>query len=404
MSRSRVCFLHKMRSGSSRTSDTRLRRRGFRKRVLVVSGIGPGPSGTGRVVSHLQQHIRSAEPSARLVARSSSRSRLAKFASASFWLRLLSAALRRPDAVVILHPQTLGTRTSLWLLRRFAPESSLLALDSGFFCIKSYNHLPDQYTPCLACLGGNFREAAINNCLPFPGGWPGASRFVRELHSLGSDGSIRILVQSQAQATLARHHFGERARIVIVGLWANDFGSEQRPDLAGTFEALPVDVVFHGAVIEAKGVRWLIDVARQLPSISFLIPSSEKAVERQVGTIPANIRCRKMTWESGLRVAVASARLTVIPSLWSAPIEGALVKSLRDGNIVGAVDVPTGYASSIPSKVVAMLSPDPASAAQQIEHLLEERHDEQARSAWLVEFANGNQDFAGALLRAATHD
>ncbi len=80
------------------------------------------------------------------------------------------------------------------------------------------------------------------------------------------------------------------------------------------------------------------------------------------------------------------------------------MKSLREGNAVGAVDVPTGYASSIPSKVLAMLSQDPAPAARQIQHLLEERHDEQTRSAWLVKFANDNQDFSGALLRAATND
>lgn len=372
------------------------------KRILIVSGIGPGTSGTGRVVSHLRQHITGVETSAQLVARRSSGARPFKLDSVAFWLRLLVAILSRPRAVVILHPQTLGTRTSLWLLRRFAPASSLMALDNGFFCIKSYNHLSGRFSPCLSCLGGNFREASDNVCLPSPGGWPGAGRFVRDLHGLGSGGSIKILVQSPAQAALARDHFGNGARVAIVGLWANDFDTVEKSELASRSPVPIVDVVFHGAAIEAKGIRWLIDVAQRLPSVSFLVPSSRKAVTRQVGTAPENVDCRKMSWESGLCEAVASARMTVVPSLWSAPIEGALVKSLRYGKLVGVVEEATNYASSISGKVVEKLSPDPDLAAQQIYRLLDVRHDERARSAWLDKFSNTNRDFATAILDAAS--
>lgn len=64
--------------------------------------------------------------------------------------------------------------------------------------------------------------------------------------------------------------------------------------------------------------------------------------------------------------AVYEAALVCVPSLWSAPAEGALIKSLVVGRAVAVVQNDTALASELPDGLVLKLSPDPAAAARQL--------------------------------------
>ena len=93
------------------------------------------------------------------------------------------------------------------------------------------------------------------------------------------------------------------------------------------------DIVFHGAAIAPKGIFFLLKLAELMPDYSFLVPDSYSNVYRVTKLeAPNNVSFVQMSWESGLRQAVSSARLVINPSMWSAPIEGALVKSAKFNN------------------------------------------------------------------------
>jgi hypothetical protein len=73
-----------------------------------------------------------------------------------------------------------------------------------------------------------------------------------------------------------------------------------------------------------------------------------------------------MTWNSGLARAVADAAVVAVPSLWSAPVESALVKSLVTARAVAVADNPTAFASEIPEDVVLHLPVEPDAAAHRL--------------------------------------
>ena len=74
-----------------------------------------------------------------------------------------------------------------------------------------------------------------------------------------------------------------------------------------------------------------------------------------------------MNWENGLREAVMSAGLVINPSIWSAPIEAALIKSAASNQNVATVKSLYGYEKEIRSiKNHIRLSADIQIAANQI--------------------------------------
>ena len=95
-----------------------------------------------------------------------------------------------------------------------------------------------------------------------------------------------------------------------------------------------------------------------------------------------------------------------VPSLWSAPAEGALVKSLAVGRAVAVVRNDTALASELPDELVLKLSPDPAAAARQLAQAVARGWvpDPGMRARWLREFRGGNSAFFDNILAAIDRD
>ena len=56
------------------------------------------------------------------------------------------------------------------------------------------------------------------------------------------------------------------------------------------------DFVFHGSAIDAKGLKYFIELAKFMPKQTFFVPSEMNSLE-----IPSNLKSRDMRWESGLK-------------------------------------------------------------------------------------------------------
>ena len=106
------------------------------------------------------------------------------------------------------------------------------------------------------------------------------------------------------------------------------------------------DIVFHGKSIIPKGIIYVLDLAHELSQFTFLIPDSFANVQKIYSKkLPCNVTCHEISWETGLKDLVINARLVLNPSLWSAPIEGALLKSAYYNSNVGTVISEYGYES-----------------------------------------------------------
>lgn len=372
--------------------------------IVIVSGIGPGPSGTGRVLAELARD--SKRLGVRLVV-GPSRSKPLRTALGKRRVRDLlpaiadrlggwlsphvayaSGVLRRADALVVIHPQTLGYD----LVRRIVDSRAFTwfyVMDASFFCVRSYNHLADATGPCLKCLSGQLAAATENGCLETVVDGAAAARFIGHLRSAVSRGAAGFLAQNDLHVRLLRDSFGPEVPIRLVGLWASDWDRA----VDSTFQSPAFDrsapIVFHGSGHPAKGSGWAFQVAGNCPELSFLFPFARP---RSILT-PPNCMFRPMTWETGLEAAVQAAPLVLVPSLWSAPVEGALIKSMAVGRAVAVVDNPSAFSHELPAAAVTSLPTDPPTAAAKIEDLLASGIDSEAnaRRRWLEDFARSNR-------------
>lgn len=333
--------------------------------ITFVSGIGPGPSGTGALMIGLIEEARSDSAAQFLfrMRRGSSPWGLLKyiFNRAGFAGRVRRAS-RSAETVVLLHPQTIGFRTFAAVVES-RPVTWMYVLDAYIFCVRSYNCLVGEATPCLRCLGNNGAAAAEYGCV----NWFRAGPFHAHLPKWVQSGRLRLMAQCESHARLLRAHFGPQAIIHVVPLSVPDV--EVPAAVAVCPSRLRPLVVFHGACYPAKGVDHVVALARLMPDFDFLIPSDEKEFIYHFGAVaglPTNITFRRMSWASGLAEAVATADLVLCPSSWSATVEGAVLKSLAHNGLVGLFAHETAFASEVPVDARLDLNPSdwPATVAR----------------------------------------
>lgn len=382
--------------------------------MIVLSGIAATRrDGTGRLLRELMSERDSKGLDVRFVFLGNRanilRSRLLRNPLAVGWHAALhyGRKLRRHAIVrqrgfieaprmMVLHPQEMGMR---WLDELISRRSrvglvtELFVLDASFFCIRSYNHLDGEVSPCLRCLREGPAAAAQHRCRPFPIHDPWATTFVRRLRDHARSGRVAFWTQTEGYRQLLNEFAGASVKARVAGLWTDDFADLQsrvpvEPPLA--------DVVYHGPWHEAKGARWAVALAAAMPERTFLFPC-----RNPVGTAaPANVMFRPLSWDTGLAKQVQAAPLCLVPSLWTAPIEGSLVKSIARAPATAVVESSQGFAAELPEGLVLRLPGDPTAAAERIRGLWPWRPDRHLREQWLRTFTNANSGLLERLVRA----
>lgn len=368
----------------------------------VVSGIPAGRSGTGQLVAYLvAQGLQYIEPGPRLDKRddrSVFRELLLWSKGAPRWFLFFVRLwiLRNSNKpVLLLHPQDLGFSATLRIIKLLRGNCWIYLLESSFFCVRSYNHLPMEHEACLRCLGDPTQQAAkMFGCAPFPRQTSSATAFIRKLHSLAHSGKVRFLAQNERQAKLAEQQFG--TSVPVVGLWTAEIEksliAETEPAEDRETTEFQWDVVFHGNDILAKGSRWALSVARRAPELTFLFPFK---CPRDIEDIPENCTFVEMSWMSGLDSAVSRCKVVLSPSLWSASIEGALVKNIRFAPVTAVAANSTSYSDEIPEGVVLHLQNQPDRAAIQLREFLSTQQpvENSRKEEWLDMFTKTNRTY-----------
>ena len=99
------------------------------------------------------------------------------------------------------------------------------------------------------------------------------------------------------------------------------------------------DIVYHGSETTAKGYEFAKRIDEIADDISIYFP---KRGER---------------WDSGLRDTVQNAKIILNPSLWSSPVEGALLKSIKYNGCVAVASTELSFVEEIPSNSLIRLDP-----------------------------------------------
>jgi hypothetical protein len=301
------------------------------------------------------------------------------------------------DALVLMHFQEIGFD---WCHRLFGQRKSrfpvwIYLFDSAFFCRKSYNHIDGENSECLRCLGGDFQQADRLGCQAFPRRSSKATAFLSEMRAAAHEGKVAFFAQNEAQRQLVQMHFGDSARVVAPGMWTDDFDAliqavvapKNPPDGFST----DFDVVFHANPTSAKGFVWALELAKKLPRVRFLFPS-DKPTDIAA---PENCTFRHLRWDTGLELHVRSAPVTLLPSLWSTPVEGALLKSILVARKVAVADVKSAYPSELSENLIIKLPLELDQAALVLEGYISTGRmgsDAKLKVEWLEKFKR-NRDF-----------
>ncbi|WP_062271209.1 hypothetical protein [Endozoicomonas arenosclerae] len=252
------------------------------------------------------------------------------------------------STVLALHPQTMGYSKFIRLVER--NNLYFYIMDNSFFCMKSYNVNPHSPSECLHCLDRN--NVAYESCHSEPVKYKRSAYQDFVMSMKRNYKKVVFLTQCRKQTELVKVFFGEDSKCHIVGLDTGEIPLKTLPAREKDFK-FKYDFTYHGACVLAKGVGYYIELAKRLPQFKFFIPIEKKDCEDEIGyqINLKNLEFKECTWETGLREAVYNSRITINPSLWSAPIEGALLKSLYYGNVVATVKSKYGFESEINENV-----------------------------------------------------
>ncbi len=399
----------------------------MKKKIILLSGVAAGHSGAARLITQWkeQAHARSnrREINIEFIFGKEGTGNPLRWISNRQYLKAIQSPFRRmagalrigqalqssetlnPDnAVLICHPQGIGLHRTLKFIRRRNAPVWMYLLDNSFFCLKSYNHVEQECHACMRCLPEMHDNPARLKCRPYAGTIKQYGRYFAEIQAMAESGKLRFMSQCQSQTDLARTQFGAKARIAMVGIWG-DWDVEPVPFNEGG-AVRGYDVVFHGNCRYAKGFYWAMEVARACPEKEFLFPFHVTETGLKQCRIPLNCKFIPMTWEKGLRDHLISARVALVPSLWSAPVEGALVKSLALGCAVAVVAQESGFASELPSGSIIRLPQNFKDAAQALRGLTDQEIEErkQAAKIWAGEFRKKNADSFDRIIALCTED
>ena len=242
--------------------------------------------------------------------------------------------------IIVIHPQTIGYDLFFRLLKY--NKIFLYVMDNSFFCVRSYNVHPLLKNECLQCID---KLSPHEDCYPCPVSMSQTKNITHLKKLKKNSKNIIFLSQNKNQSLLLKLHFGNSVKVRIIGMDTNEIKRENKGHL---YNITKYDIVFHGKPLIAKGILYFIELAIILPELSFFIPDTKENVKLVFNAdLPSNIFFKNITWETGLLEIVEKAKLVINPSMWSAPIEGALVKSAYFNNNVATVKTRFGFENEV---------------------------------------------------------
>ena len=223
---------------------------------------------------------------------------------------LLFFPLIKLDKVIIYHPQTLG----YWISTKLIEKASFVhyfVLDASIFCIKSYNHRNKNV--CIKCINN---VSPFEDCNFFPKKNSISSyKKHREVISANLN-KIEFIVQTDGFKDIVKNSFGKTA---IATLLKMKFPSI-KPNISKSLEK-NYDFAFHGNNLDAKGSKYSLELAESLLQNKFFFPFHIKNISQ-------NIDSKPVTWDKGLKDIILKSKIALCPSIWSAPVEGAIIKTM----------------------------------------------------------------------------
>ena len=333
--------------------------------MIFISGIGPGEAGASGFYSYIEKiSIDRNVPSIYPYKHKSFRRLFYRnkieaiyyllkinFHQLIFIYKVLSL---KSQKIILAHPQGIGLILTMFLILRHN-KINYYVLDNSFFCIQSYNFHPKE-GECLRCLA--LKKYPFRDCKSFPGIRPKFLHlfFIRFL--MRNQKKIKFFFQNDKNLDLFKMHMKYiKVKYEKVGLLTTDIKSSFN-DLGNIKKISKVKIkkkfslnfpnkkiiVFHGNNNDAKGTKVAYKIAELLPNYNFIFPFPKPRIN-----LTNNCFFVPCSWDTGLKEIITYADCVICTSVWSAPIEAALIKSIIYNGLVITAENVYSFSSEIPS-------------------------------------------------------
>lgn len=291
---------------------------------IVISGLPPGPGGVPRFLEYLQEN------NFEIVYPLNNRMRLIRLVNKIiFTFRILLSSPK--NKYIIMHHQSIPFLALIKIL--LFDKFDYFAIDNSYFCISSYNYNYNNqnHTSCRKCL---HKIQPDNECKVFPAKRPKLLEVfaLRLLRKKLSQKSAKIYTLSKTSSKLINTSIPTCGTVQTIGFTTNELIKLTEEDVGNNCTTLG-SIVFHGNLLEAKGVAYLLDLAHKLPEYEIIIPFSGESYE--------NIKYIPCSWDTGLETLVRKSQFVAVPSLWDNTPEASSLKSLLMGKPL--IYLPTEY-------------------------------------------------------------
>lgn len=135
-----------------------------------------------------------------------------------------------------------------------------------------------------------------------------------------------------------------------------------------------------------------------MPDYRFLMPCEKSEIDTNMKGFQnlKNIDFISMTWETGLKNAIVSSKIILNPSLWSSPVEGAFLKSIKFNGCVAVVPTDFSFQKEIPTDVIIHLDECIDSSVQILINIINSQGllklYKQNSSEWLVTYKKNTEN------------
>jgi hypothetical protein len=374
----------------------------------IISGIGPSELGAGRLVKELINYARTNSPNIKVLTFYSKKNILFKYLKKTIfgnYLKLIYYKILQKSnssrefnnifnsKILLLHPQTLGFE-NFKTLHKNNNKIFMYVLDNSYFCIKSFNYI-GEFNPCFNCLGKiDYTAIKKSNCEPSPVLYSLKDNydFLNYIQQFKND--IHFLTQNNSQQDLLIKHFGSQIKTDVVGMYTNEFELDK---ILSRNSEFMYDFVYHGSLEVAKGILYFITMAEKLINNSFFMPYDENLIKDKfrMKVLPNNIYFKNQSWESGLEETIKYSKIVICPSLWSAPIEGALLKSIMVNGCVAVVETEFAFSQELNQDQIIKLNKDLNLSLSILNNVLNDSEKRtnyvSASQKWLKEYINNKK-------------
>lgn len=213
------------------------------------------------------------------------------------------------DNLVIYHPQTISFSLSNSLILA-SKKVNYIVLDASIFCLKSYNHrLSNVCEKCIELFDPH------DDCSFFPRKSSKVAYLNHRNILSANTNKIHFVVQTEGYVNILKKMFNNNVSVSIKKMFFS-----QLKQIKFIEREKKYDFAFHGNLLDAKGFKYVRALALNLNDKSFFIPGKHDNYQ--------NICYQNVNWNNGLKNILESSKIILCPSLWSASLEAAILKTM----------------------------------------------------------------------------